>query len=436
MFNNNQAPQGLFAFSMRNKVLSMLMLLSVITFLDRVCMNVVAKYVKTDLKLNNEQFGFILGAFSLAYALFEMPTGWLGDRIGARKVLTRVVVWWSAFTGLSGLAFNFISLLITRFLFGAGEAGAYPNASIVISKWFPVQETGKAQSAIWAAARLGGSLTPLLVIPLTHALGWRASFGILAAVGLLWAMAWQFWFRDEPAQKSGITKAEVGLIESQRIVKKASQHLSFAEIFKHRNIWLLMLMCHLFFYASYFFTNWSNTYFLEGRKMTEEASKNFVSLSYFLGAAGCLMGGFLSDWLCRRYGRNIGRRSVAIVGLASSALFFYLAATTNNNERAGFLLAVCVLLKDLALPVAFATCIDIGRHQAGAVAGAMNFSGQMGGLFITLLFGSIVTRTNNYNLPLLLIAGCLVVSAICWLFIEPEKPLLKTTGVADEAIKQ
>jgi MFS transporter, ACS family, glucarate transporter len=405
-------------------VLLLLFLLSIITFLDRVCMNVVSKYVKADLKLDNEEFGYILGAFSLAYALFEIPTGFLGDKIGARKTLTRVVIWWSVFTALTGRAINYTYLIITRFLFGAGEAGAYPNASIVISRWFPRSETGRAQSVIWAAARLGGSLTPIIVIPLVHTIGWRDSFLILGIVGLLWAALWYTWFRDNPSQRKGISEKEVQEIERDRVVKHAHKLLPLNIILRNGNIWLLMLMCHLFFYAAYFFTNWSNTYFMEGRGMTEDQSKNFISLSYFLGAIGCIAGGFISDILVKRKGLRFGRRVVAITGLLLSAIFFLLAALTKNNMMAGYYLAACVFSKDLALPVAFATCVDIGKSNSGTVAGSMNFAGQMGGFFITIIFGNIVHRTHNFNYPLFLIAGCLLVAAILWFWIDPEKEVV------------
>lgn len=405
----------------RHLVLSFLVLLSIITFLDRVCMNVVSKYVKADLGLDNEQFGYILGAFSLAYALFEIPTGAMGDRIGARKVLTRVVVWWSAFTALTGTAFNFIYLVVVRFFFGIGEAGAYPNASLVISRWFPAVEVGRAQSYIWAAARIGGSLTPLVVIPLVHNLGWRMAFGVLGLIGIIWAIAWYLWFRDNPSEKSGISQVEVAEIEENRIIKHHNHKISWQTIMADSNIWALMLMCHLFFYAAYFFTNWSNTYFQEGRGMTEEQSKNFISLSYFLGAIGCLIGGYLSDYLVKKRGLKFGRRAVGFIGLGSSSIFFLWAGLTTDNTLAGYLLAICVLTKDLALPVAFATCVDIGKQNAGTVAGSMNFAGQMGGFFITIIFGKIVNSTNNFNIPLFLIAGCLVVAALLWLKIDPTR---------------
>jgi MFS transporter, ACS family, glucarate transporter len=403
----------------RHKVLLVLFILSIITFLDRVCMNVVSKYVKTDLKLDNEQYGYILGAFSLAYALFEIPTGALGDKIGARRVLTRVVIWWSSFTALTGTAFNFMYLLVVRFLFGMGEAGAYPNAGIVISRWFPAVETGRAQAATWAGARLGGSLTPLVVIPLVHSVGWRWSFGVLGLLGMVWAIFWHIWYRDNPSEMAHISPEEVEEIEKNRQIKHAKKLLSWRTIIKNRNIWLLMLMCHLFFFAAFFFTNWSNTYFQEGRHMSEEQAKNFISLSYFLGAIGCITGGFLSDFLVKHYGLRFGRRSVAMTGLFSAGIFFLFAGMTTDDTMAGYYLAVCVLLKDLALPVSFATCIDIGKKNAGAVTGSMNFAGQMGGFFITILFGTIVQRTGNFNTPLFLMAGCLFVAALLWFWIDP-----------------
>ncbi|MDP1813474.1 MAG: MFS transporter [Leadbetterella sp.] len=409
----------------RHKVLFFLFLLSIITFLDRVCMNVVSKYVKEDLDLDNQSFGYILGAFSLAYALFELPTGILGDRIGPRKVLTRVVLWWSGFTALTGTAFGFVYLLIVRFLFGMGEAGAYPNASIAIARWFPAVEVGRAQSVIWAAGRIGGALTPLLVIPLVHLVGWRMAFFILGVVGSIWAAAWYYWFRDNPSEHKGITQKEIEEIESARKNAPISHKIHWKTIIKNPNIWLLMIMCHLFFYASYFFTNWSSTYFQEGRMMTEDQTKNFISLSYFLGAIGCIVGGFASDFLSKKFGLKLGRRIVGVAGLGLSSICFLGAGMTTDNQLAGYLLALCVFLKDLTLPVAFAVCVDIGKRNAGTVTGAMNFAGQMGGFFITIIFGTIVQQTGNFNYPLFLIAGCLIVASALWFFIDPTKEIVE-----------
>lgn len=214
------------------------------------------------------------------------------------------------------------------------------------------------------------------------------------------------------------------MIEESRVIKPNDHQIPWRTIIRDPNLWALMLMCHLFFYGSYFFTNWSSVYFQEGRGMSEEQTKNFISLSYFLGAIGCVVGGLLSDFLTKRYGLKIGRRAVGVGGLGSSALVFALAGLTTDNQTAGYLLATCVLLKDLALPVAFAVCVDIGQRNSGSVTGSMNFAGQLGGFFITIIFGTIVERTNNFNLPLFLIAGCLTVSALLWLKIDPTKKMV------------
>jgi MFS transporter, ACS family, glucarate transporter len=408
----------------RYVVLFLLVILSVITFLDRVCMNVASKYIKSDLELSYSEWSYVLGAFSLAYALFEIPTGALGDRVGARSVLTRVVIWWSAFTALTGAAFNNIYLIAVRFLFGIGEAGAYPNASLVLSRWFPAIEIGRAQSYIWAAARIGGSLTPFVVLPLVSNFGWRMAFPLLSMLGFVWAFVWFRWFRNNPSEKNGISQKELALIESTRIVKEHHK-LSWSTIIANKNIWLLMLMCHLFFYASYFFTNWSNIYFQDGRGLSEADSNSFLSLSYFLGAIGCLIGGYMSDYLVKKRGLKFGRRAVSVFGLGLSSIFFVFSGLTTDNTLAGYFLAICVLTKDLALPVAFATCVDIGKQNAGTVAGSMNFAGQLGGFFITIFFGHIVDLTHDFNLPLFIIAGCLVIAAILWLFIDPTKEIVE-----------
>src|SRR6185295_198933 len=196
----------------RHAVLAMLVLLSVVTYLDRICISISAKEIQADLGLSESQWGWVLGAFLLAYGLFEIPSGGLGDRIGQRKVLTRIVLWWSAFTALTPLAHNYYMLVATRFLFGAGEAGAYPNASGCISRWFPAAERARAQGLVWGASRLGGALTPLIVVPLKAWLGWKVCFWLFASLGVVWAVAWVWWFRDDPAKHPAVSEQELAEI--------------------------------------------------------------------------------------------------------------------------------------------------------------------------------------------------------------------------------
>ena len=170
--------------------------LAIVTFLDRIAIAVASPRMQAELHIPPERWGWVLGAFVLAYGLFEIPTGALGDRSGQRTILARIVIWWSAFTALTGAATGFGYLVVVRFLFGAGEAGAYPNMAGVIARHFPLREHARSQGFIWAASRFGGALAPLVVVPLQAAIGWRATFGVLGATGIAWAIVWLWWFRD------------------------------------------------------------------------------------------------------------------------------------------------------------------------------------------------------------------------------------------------
>jgi sugar phosphate permease len=416
----------------RYRVLGFLFFLSIITYLDRVCISVVGVRMKKDLSLTNEQFGWVLGAFALAYALFEIPTGALGDRVGPRRVLTRVVVWWSGFTALTGTATGLVYLLVVRFLFGVGEAGAYPNSSIVVSRWFPAVETGRAQAFIWAAGRLGGALAPLVVVPVSVAFGWRASFAVMGALGLAWAVAWYAWFRDFPETKPGVSAEEQRLIEAGRRYRPHAEghahRFPWKALLRSPNLWALLLMFHFYMYGAYFFSAWLPTYLQEGRHFSENDMKLFATLPFFLGAIGCFTGGYASDWLARRYGLKWGRRLVGLVGMGLSSVVVLVSSLTRDNATAATLLAVGMAFKDLTLPVAFAVCVDVGRSRAGTVAGAMNTFGQLGAFFLAVIFGKIITVTGNYEAPLYLIAGLLLCSSLLWLRIDPTESVEREVG--------
>ena len=304
----------------RNIVLSYLVSLSLITYIDRTCISLVASDMKADLGIENDVWGWVLSAFALSYAIFELPTGALGDRIGPRKVLTRVVVWWSVFTALTGTAMNSLYLIIIRFLFGAGEAGAYPNASIVVSRWFPKYEIGKAQAFIWAAGRIGGAFAPWIIIPIASHFGWRYSFFAMAILGLVWAAIWFWGFLDFPHEDKNISSEELNLIESNRRFKESNHHIPWKKLLQNRNMWALMLMFHFFMYGAYFFTGWLPTYLKEGRHFDKSQMQLFATLPFVLGAIGCFTGGYLSDWLSKKYGLKFGRRAVGVVGMGISSI--------------------------------------------------------------------------------------------------------------------
>ncbi len=414
-------------FPVRYKVLAGLFFLSVIVYLDRVCISLVSGQIKKELQISTEMWGWVLSAFALSYALFELPTGVLGDRLGPRRILTRVVLWWSVFTALTGTALSWMHLIAVRFLFGAGEAGAYPNASIVVSRWFPAAETGAAQSFIWAAGRLGGVLAPVIVLGVAQSFGWRASFWVLGVIGVLWAVVWYRWFRDLPHEMPGISPEELEHIESQRRFRQHSHHIPWRQLLRSRNMWAIMGMFHRYMWGAYFFTGWLSTYLEEGRHFSADERKMFVMLPFFLGALGCFTGGFASDWLARRYGLRFGRRAIGILGMGLSSIVILIAAGTKDNYTAAIFLAMGMGFKDLTLPVSFAVCVDIGQSKSGTVSGAMNMFGQLGAVFLGVVFGYIVSLSGgDYNAPLYLIAAMLFGACLLWLVIDPEKKVFES----------
>jgi ACS family glucarate transporter-like MFS transporter len=200
----------------RYRVSLLLFALTAITYMDRICISLVGVRIKSDMGLSNAQFGLVLGSFALAYALFEIPSGMWGDRVGPRAVLIRIVFCWSLFTALTGLATGLLSLIVIRFLFGAGESGAYPNATAVVARWFPVKESGRGISALNIGATTGSALAPLIIIPLASAFGWRVPFFVIGFIGLFWVLFCFLWFRNSPAEMKGISEKERIYIESNR----------------------------------------------------------------------------------------------------------------------------------------------------------------------------------------------------------------------------
>lgn len=406
----------------RNAVLLFLVLISVITFLDRINISVAGATIMKDLGLSEKQWGWVLSAFIISYGLLQVPLGIWGDRKGHRMVLTIIVLWWSAFTGFTGMAAGFVMLLATRFLFGIGEAGAYPCMTGVTGRWFPRRESAKAQGYIWAASRMGGALTPFIVIPVILTLGWRTAFYILSLLGLLWAAAWFAWYRDNPARMKGITSAELEELKDKET--QAPEHkIPWARILRNRQFWLILAMYFFYAWGSWFFFSWFPTFLESGRGFSKGELTYAIAVPFLMSMAGNITGGYLSDKLSARHGVRAGRKIPGVTGLAVSALFMFLAAFIPGKLQVFIFLSLCFGVIDLMLPSAWALCIDVGKRYAGAISGAMNTAGNIGGFVCASLFGYLVEATGNYNFPLYVIAGMLVISAFLFLLINPSRPL-------------
>ena len=413
-----------FIMPKRYQVLYVLSILSMITFLDRIALSSAGGAIMDDLHISAVQWGWILGMFTFAYGVFEIPTGWLGDRIGGKKVLTRVVLWWSLFTVLTGLATGFVMLLVIRILFGMGEAGAYPNTSIVLRKWFPAIERARAQAVIWGASRLGAALTPFLVLPIQQHYHWQTSFYLLGALGIVWAIFWIFWHTEKPSDSKRISAAELNYIETNQEHTKTNAEVkpSFKQVLRSNNIWFLMCMYFCYAIGAYFFQSWFHTYLEKGRLIPKSQLLWASSLPYLLAAVGCFTGGWLSDKACLRYGKKWGRRLVPMIGLFVSGICIIGASLISNNTVAIVALGAGMAFMDVTAPVAWAVAMDLGGTKSGTVSGSMNTAGLTGAYLSTVLFGYLAS-SYGYYLPLLLIGIIVLTGAFIWLKIDATKPI-------------
>lgn len=378
--------------------------------------------MQKELGLTPTMWGWVAGAFTISYALFEIPTGAMGDRLGTRITLSRIVLWWSAFTALTGAVSNYYLLLATRFLFGIGEAGAYPNAACTISRWFPKAQRARASSIVWSASRLGGALSPILVIPIQQAYGWRMSFYVFGAIGLVWVGAWYWWFRDRPQEKPGTTQAELDEMAAEG-AETAHHAMPWREALRDPNYRTILWMYHTYCWGSYFYLSWLHTFLMKGRGMSQDEMKTYSALPFVAGIFGNLLGGFLSDALSARFGLRMGRRTVGACGLALSALCMLATGFTQDRYASVALLALGYGAMDCMLPVSWAVCLDVGKRYAGAVSGSMNMAGQLGSFLSSVAFGYLVEAFGNYDLPLKLFSIMLMLSAYLFTRIDPTKQL-------------
>jgi len=407
----------------RHRTLAILCSLTTLTYMDRICISIVGVRMKSDLRLNNEQFGWVLAAFALAYALFEIPSGMLGDRIGPRKVFIRIVIFWSIFTAITGLVNGLISLLLVRFLFGMGESGTYPNSILVVSRWFPVKETGKALSWVGIGSQLGSAIAPLIIVPLAIRYGWRIPFFVLACIGILWALICKSWFRDFPSEMRSMPEEEKSWIERNCHHDFHQAQVPRKKIFLNSTLWPLMLMYFCCQWANYFFIAWMPVYLQEGRGFSEHSMKTIMSSLFAVGITGFLIGGASGDRFISKFGLKKGRRTTGILGLGMCSILLMTAALTSNN----MVTAVCLIGANFSFSfsvmTSYAVCADIGRNNVGTVTGAMNFFGQMGAFFLAIIFGRIVQVTHQFNYPIYLLAIVILSGCLLWLAIDPEKSL-------------
>jgi MFS transporter, ACS family, glucarate transporter len=403
----------------RRGVVGLLVLLFAITYLDRVCISVAGPRMQEDLGIDPIGWGWVTGMFTLAYCLFEIPTGMMGDRLGPRRVLTRIVVWWSAFTALTGMMTSYYPLLLTRFLFGAGEAGAFPNASVVVARWFPARQRATMSGVNLMASQIGGAVAPLLVLPIQMRYGWRMSFYVFAVAGLVWSAIWYAWFRDSPAEMRGSSAAAAGAANPSSV---AGHAFPWRLASRSTTVWATLGVAFCYIYVYNFFQTWFHTFLVKGRGFSE-TTLLLSALPFVVAACANLGGGAASDALVRRLGAKRGRRLIGASALTLAAVFTVAAMLTQHQVLTVVFLALTYGAITFQQSGVFGVCLDIGGPRAGAMVGLMNTVAQVGGLVGSVLYGYIVDRSGSYDTPFIPMAGLLLIGAVLWVKVDASQVL-------------
>jgi ACS family glucarate transporter-like MFS transporter len=404
----------------RYRVVAFTVTLAAVTYLDRVCIGIVAPAIMRDLKLTTIQMSYVFSAFTLAYALLEIPTAWWADRAGSRRVLTRIVLWWSAFTMATAGAFNYSALLVVRFLFGVGEAGAWPNAARVFTRWIPARERGRVQGVFFAGAHLSGGLTPILVVWLTGFLPWRLVFLLFGCVGIAWALTWWWWFRDEPRDHPSVSPTERDLIESTRGLPPAHAS-SWKHVLATRSLLPLCLQYFANTYGFYFFITWLPSYLSKARGMQRTELAIFSGLPLLLSALASITGGIATDAISRHFGFRIGRCGVGATAYLFAAGIMFSGTIVKDARLAGLLIALGGAASMLSLGSAWATAIELGGRNSAMLSAVMNTAGQLGGMLSPVVLAYIVDRLGNWSMPLHILSSLYLMAALSWLFINPNR---------------
>jgi len=411
----------------RFRVLSLLVVLASLTYMDRLCISVAAPAIMQEFNFSPVQMGYIFSAFTFAYAIFEIPSGWFGDYFGTRKALTRIVLWWSAFTMLTGATMGFTSLFIVRLLFGAGEAGAIPNSASTVSRWFPAAQRGRAMGGVCIGHAIGAAATPPIVFKLIEWQGWRSTFVEIGALGAVWCLVWYIWFRDTPEEHASVNESESNLIRSGLpVLSKHTHQIPWRAFVKSKNIFFLCAMYFAYGYSLYFYITWLPTYLLKARGFSVASAGFFSALPWIFGAVAFLCGGWLTDYLVARGNPKLARCGIGVFGLTMSALMLVFVARAQNNVVAALLISVALYFQFLTTPAVWATCLDIGRRRAGVVTGITNTFGNLAGTLAPIIFGYILQTWGSWTLPFYVAAGFLAVGVVMWLFIDPQRPLDET----------
>lgn len=358
--------------------------LSGILYLDRICMSMALKPIRDELGLSNTEAGYVTMAFTLAYGAFAVPVGRWGDHRGPRGVLSQIVLAWSAFTALTGVATGLLTLVLVRFLFGAAEAGAFPNAAKVMARWFPAGERGRVQGVMLAFAQVGAVAAPAGAAYLIDRSGWRVAFFAFGALGVAWAVGFWLWFRDDPAKHPGVNAAELARIRAGGAGRREEADpgpVPWGAILTNRGILVLSLVMILGAFYTYFFYSWFPTYLRDARGVENQEAGWLSSLVLAGSAVGMLVGGWLADSIPRWASAPVAaRRYLGVCSYLAAAACLFAGARRDDALSLALLWGASFCVMHLTLPNWWSVIIPQAGRHVGTVFGLANGIGVFGAM--------------------------------------------------------
>jgi len=419
-------------------ILGVICLMYLITYLDRVNISTAAPEIRKEFGFDAVTMGWIFSAFGWSYALFQVPGGWLSDRFGARSVLAGIVTYWSAMTAATAAATGAVSFFVMRFLFGIGEAGAFPGATRAMQLWYTREERGFVQGITHSASRLGAAIAPPIVVLIMTTLGWRWVFYICAAIGFVWAVWWYVSYRNLPEEHRMVNRAELAHIRglsatgeiNQPVIEREAASVPWGTLLRSPNMWAIMCAYFTYVYCLYIFLTWLPSYLVEARGFTLLKVGFLASLPLFAMVIGDTVGGLATDWLLKRTGNaRLARRTVAIVGMLGCVVFIVPAALAEDAYTAVYCLTGAGFFLECTIGPSWAVPMDTGGKYAGTVSGMMNMAGNIGGALSPLVFGYLAQYA-NWQAPFIVAAGLLVIGSAIWAFwLNPDRSVVERHDV-------
>jgi ACS family glucarate transporter-like MFS transporter len=400
-------------------------LLSMLVYVDRIGISVAKDPMTQSLQLTDKQFGWALSIFALGYALFQTPLGVLADKFGPRKVLTAVVSLWSLFTALTGAVTSFVSLVIVRFIFGVGEAGAYPGMAKGIYHWIPIRERGIVNGINFSGGRFGAAFALPFIAIVIDSLGWRNTFFVLGLLGIIWAFAWYWLFRDNPEDHPRISEYEKEEIVLERAskVKEAPSTFAVHSLIGSRNMWLAMGQYFASNFTFFFCLTWLFPHLKEQFMLDNIEAGFYASLPLIGGAFGNMFSGWLVDFIYKRGSFRWSRAIPAMVGFGLAAFGLIASLFSVEITASIIFLTIAIFGADMTLSPSWTFCVDIGKTHSGAVSGTMNMAGNIGSFITALAFPYLRDWTGSVA-PFFVLGALLnIIAVMIWLQMKPDKPI-------------